>query len=304
MDLVCDRNVIKEVYENKDVYIKSSDFMKEYKLEKEFTSGKGQAVVLLIKSDEGKKILKIYPNTKVDDNIEETFITCMLASLPSYPARCTGSSKVCAQSSDFFPHVYQYGNIKGPPLYSTMHNYMLIEYIKDGIPLLELLETDKKYIDKYKEEILFQILYAIWYARIHGTFQHNDLHPENIIIIKDCKKSRTYTMKENRKRQKFRMRTGSPMVKLIDFGNSIVDAKYKSRPMTGVLYTYLRKQNIKRKVILEQISKLRAYNSDVSFWLMMKLAFMKPDDQIQLDDFCKTIYQCLNKPFFDVLKVK
>lgn len=297
--------------ESKPVTLAS--FKKKYKIIKELeTTGSSRSIFYIVeplskptKKNQNKEIVKIIVNEPRKTAINEINVNRTLSEL----------------NLPFFPKFIESGEISltsnatnTPDTINTSKSvpYFISEYV-EGTPLIKAF-TDKKLEKKYKpyyKMILFQILYSVFGVLAKNTnFKHNDLHPNNIIISSTDSFNNEVIEVGNT----LYCLTG-PVVKIIDFGRSSIekltndnsDERYRS--MTRVLLNFIDEQ-MNESNIIKYSKKLRDVDSDIRFWVYMKLALSKKfanfnsDEPNDLPDWtiCRELEKCLNNPYFDSFK--
>lgn len=271
---------VKEKFLSNDV----DDIANKMRLDKKFESGRGGGFVYKVYMDYKYRVLKIFPNNKIDENINEVGITNILSHINK------------DKNINYFPELYQYGNINTTNPFSNTtnksgkYNYMIIEFIP-GTPFIDYIENIK--YDIVADEILFQILHALYIIRtICAKFKHNDLHPGNIILVRD------YINKYiDLNGSKYYI--GTTKVKIIDFGMGSLYGKTRSgtKPISRTLIRFLKSKDISTARAIKNLLAIKTmgYNSNMSFWLMMKMAFTNPQNFNENKEICKNILDCLHK---------
>lgn len=222
----------------------------------------------------------------------------------------------------FFPKFIESGEItlrqKTRNLSTTLVTapYFISEYV-EGIPLIKAF-TDKSLEKRYKpyyKMILFQILYSVFGVLDKNiNFQHNDLHPNNIIISS----TESFDNEVIEVGNNLYCLSG-PIVKIIDFGRSSFknmnnrddndDSDKHNRNMTHILLNFIDEQ-MNESNIIKYSKKLKEINSDIRFWVYMKLALSKKFANLDSDELnnlpdwtiCRQLEKCLNHPYFDSFK--
>lgn len=279
-----------------------SGLKKRYKIiEEHKTSGSSRSVFYIIEPlnkpkdrTASKEIIKIMINEPYKIAINEINVNRTLSEL----------------HLPFFPKFIESGTIILPDA-TFSSPYFISEYIK-GVPLIQAFTNKslKKKYQSYHKMILFQILYSIYGVLVKNIyFRHNDLHPNNILISSTESFDNEVIEVGN-----ILYCLSGPIIKIIDFGRSSIEklndnSDQKYRNMTRVLLKFINEQ-MNESNIIKYSKKLRNVNSDIRFWVYMKLALSKKfanlnsNEPSNLPDWtiCRQIEKCLNHPYFDSLK--
>lgn len=290
---------------------------KRYKIIKELeTTGSSRSIFYIIEpkstpksTPKNKEIIKIIVNEPHKTAINEININRTLSEL----------------GLPFFPRFIESGEITLSPKENNFASsttkevtvpYFISEFV-EGIPLISAF-TDKSMEKKYKpfhKMILFQILYSVYGVLAKNVyFQHNDLHPKNIIISSNESFDNEVIEVDNTL-----YCLSGPVIKIIDFGRSstkkltnatdTTNTNQQYRSMTRVLLNFIDEQ-MNESNIVKYSKKLRDVNSDIRFWVYMKLALSKKfasldsENPNNLPDWtiCRQLEKCLNNPYFDSFK--